>query len=331
MRILLYHPVKLPVLQYGGTERVLMWLAQTLLKKGHQVTVFAAPGSSMPDGIECLTDPAQLLACLKNFDVVHGFTKLSSAIENDSQGRVMVTIHGNGKWGEKFHRNTVFLSRDHAIRHGATEFVYNGIDPRELLFNEAPRADRCLFLSKTSLRVKNAKGAARIASRCKQNLWIAGGDRPISLRTFTSLKKMMGADWKWLGSLDQKQKAQFLIEGKALLFPILWNEPFGLVIMESLVSGTPVLANGYGSVPELLSFAPHCVMKSDAEWKQALMSGMTLPSAKVCRDWVMSTFTQDHMTENYLKLYEKVAAGKFLHDKEPETKVGAEEIKRFTP
>ncbi len=198
MRILIFHPVRLPVLQYGGTERVVMWLAKTLHHLGHTVTVFAAAGSSMPDGIECLTDPDALLKRAPEFDVLHGFSRFESKIEEAAKGRVLITIQGNGQKGESFHRNTVFVSRNHAERHGAKVFVYNGLDPDELSFDSGPRPDRLLFISKTSWRVKNLQGAARLASKHRQNLWIAGGDRPYRLRMKTAVKHLLGKDWNWV-------------------------------------------------------------------------------------------------------------------------------------
>jgi glycosyltransferase involved in cell wall biosynthesis len=326
LRILIYHPVRLPVSHYGGTERVLLWLAKTLAKFGHRVAVFAAPGSSLPDPIECIVDPNELAQRINNFDLIHSFTKLPPEWEEKTEGRLVFTIHGNGQAGERFHRNTVFLSRNHAKRHGASVFVYNGIDPDELIFRDSPRADRFLFLSKTSLRTKNLKGAMALAERYHQNLWIAGGERPFSARVKTAWKQATGADWRWVGSIDQKQKAGFLVEGKALVFPLLWNEPFGLVMVEALASGTPVLANPHGSVPEVLAFAPECVLHSEEEWKNALTGGLELPSPKRCREWALSAFHQEVMTRKYLELYERVASGEPLSDTEPVTRVLAEEI-----
>ncbi len=326
LNILIFHPVKLPVTHYGGTERALMWLAESLIKFGHKVSVFAAPGSFLPDPIRCLTDEESLKKIIHEFDLIHSFTKVSSEFEDLARGRILFTIHGNGQRGERFHRNTVFVSRNHAERHGARAFVYNGLNPDELGFSDRPRQNRFLFLSKTSLRTKNLQGAIKLAAKYGQNLWIAGGDRPYSTRARVVLKKLLGSDWKWFGSVDQKQKAEFLIQGKAMVFPLLWNEPFGLVMVESLASGTPVIANPYGSVPEVLAFAPECVLHSDQEWQAAMTGEIPLPSAKRCRDWALSEFHQDRMTENYLKLYEEVAAGRFLNETEPVTRILAEEI-----
>ena len=228
--------------------------------------------------------------------------------------------------GEEFHPNTVFLSRNHARRHGADAFVYNGIDPDELLFSNQPRPDRYLYLSKTSWKVKNLKGAAKISSKAKKPLWIAGGERPYGLRLKTAIRALLGQDWNWVGSVDQAEKALFLLKGRALLFPILWNEPFGLVLVESLMSGTPVLANPYGSLPEILEFAPECLMKSETDWISALKGEVKLPDANRCRDWAIAHFDQRIMAAAYVKLYEKILEGRPLNSKNPKTLIGAEDL-----
>lgn len=316
----------MPVLQYGGTERVVLWLAKSLRKLGHSVTVFAAPGSSMPEGIECMTDPELLLKNAGQFDILHGFSRFEAKIEDAAKGKVLMTVQGNGQKGERFHPNTVFVSRNHAERHGAKIFVYNGLDPDELSFQAQQRPDRYLFLSKTSWRVKNLKGAMILASHHGQNLWIAGGAGPFGMKFKTYAKKLTGKDWRWVGSVNQEQKAEFLTAGKAMIFPLLWNEPFGLVVTESLVSGTPVFAHPYGSIPELLEFAPQCLMRSPADWQAALSGQIRMPSATDCRAWVLAHFDQITMAKNYLKLYEQVASGKKLNEQELVTLVTAEEI-----
>ncbi len=326
MNVLIYHPVKLPVSHYGGTERALMWLAESLVESGHKVTLFAAPGSNPPDSMDCIVDESEVRKRIKEFDIVHSFSKLPGEWDELTRGKLLFTIQGNGQAGERFHRNTVFVSRNHAERHGATAYVYNGLNPDELKFSDAPRANRYLFLSKTSLKTKNLSGAMRLARKFNQNLWIAGGDRPLSSRIFTGLKGLSGADWKWIGSVDQNSKADFLLQGRAMMFPLLWNEPFGIVMTESLVSGTPVLAHPYGSVPEVLAFAPECLMRSEEDWRKALTGGIPLPSAKKCRDWVFSMFHRDQMRAGYLKLYEQVISGKSLNPTDPVTRVLAGEV-----
>lgn len=327
LKVLIYHPVILPVLKYGGTERVLMWLAKSLVELGHSVTLFAAKGSNPIPPYQWITDEEELLKRAHEFSLVHSFTKLSQKIEDAFQGRVITTIQGNGQLGERFHKNTVFVSKNHAERHGSKAYVYNGLDPEELLFNDQVRPDRYLFLSKTNWKVKNLKGAVGLCHRYKKNLWIAGGEGPLYLKVLTQFKSFLGKDWKWVGSVGQSQKANFLIQGKAMIFPIVWNEPFGIVMTESLVSGTPFLGSPYGSVPEILEFAPQCLMKSDQDWENALTGQIKFPHARECRQWVLEKFDRKLMGKNYVSLYEKVMNGESINSTEPVTKITAQDLR----
>ncbi len=319
MRILIHHLVRLPATHYGGTERVILWLARGLQEMGHSVGIIAAPGSGRIENIEVFQGEEHFISsgAAERFDVTHFFT--TPPPHWSSKAPVIATIEGNGKPGEKFHVNSVFVSKDHARRHGSDQVVYNGLDPDELSFSDQPRPDRFLFLSRTDWRVKNVRGAIRYAAYSKQNLWVAGGDGPFLPKMGVRLRKLFGSDWKWVGSVDQKQKADFLLQGKAMLFPVLWNEPFGLVMTEALVSGTPVFGPNYGSVPEVIGFAKQCVMQSDQDWVSALRGEIELPKARECRDWAVSQFHYKDMTKRYLDLYEKVLNGKNLNRTAPQT------------
>ena len=88
----------------------------------------------------------------------------------------LVTIHGNGKPGETFLVNTAFVSRNHATRHGAECFVYNGVDPSDYIYREQ-KSDYLVFLAKASWRVKNVKGAIRLSRLAHRTLRIVGGRR----------------------------------------------------------------------------------------------------------------------------------------------------------
>jgi glycosyltransferase involved in cell wall biosynthesis len=326
MKIVVFHPVVLPVRHYGGTERVVMWLVEALSKMGHQIAVFAAPGSSMPEGVECITDRKELIRRAPEFDLIHAFTKADDELIRVFKEKYLVTIGGNGQLGERFHPNTVFVSQNHARRHGASAFVYNGIEINDFKLGPTIRSEHFLFLSKTSWSVKNLGGAIRMVLKYGKNLWVAGGEDPFWWKFCVRFLQFFGRNWKWIGAVDQKAKADFLENGKAMVFPILWNEPFGLVIVESLACGTPVLANPFGSVPELLAFAPQCLMKSEEDWKKAIKGGVELPSAEECRSWVNTHFTKEKMVEKYLQYYEMVKSGKTLNAQEPQTLVTARDI-----
>lgn len=325
MKIVLFHPSRLPPPDYGGTERVTLWLAEGLRERGHSVWIAADPGSVLPEGIGLIEIPPENRSATSlqgrmpaGIDCVH----FMAAPRVDEIGFLdcawMSTIHGNGQPGEVFPKNTVFLSADHAARHGRKSFVHNGLNPREFTFNPVPRqsTNGALFLSRTHWKVKNLRGAMRLCRRAGLGLHIAGGHRPFSLRLLAAL-------WgqKWWGPVSGERKARLFSAAQALVFPILWPEPFGLVIIEALISGTPVLASRLGSLPEILT--PDCgrllpmpdTVEAEAEWIDALArlrTGALKFDPEACRARALSHFTHLKMAENYEGLYRKVIAGETL-------------------
>jgi glycosyltransferase involved in cell wall biosynthesis len=230
----------------------------------------------------------------------------------------VLTVHGNGKPGEIFPLNTVFLSRDHAERHNGNVFVYNGIDPAEYRFlPNGEKKNWYLFLSKTSWSVKNLKGAIHIGSRLKADLHIAGGQRPWGLRMAALLSGM-----KWVGPVAGEKKAEVLSQAKALLFPVIWPEPFGLVVVEALMSGTPVIASRKGSLSELLPddvgrvLEPPVSREGIDVWVNFLRTPHSW-NAERCRAWAKEHFHYSKMAEGYEALYKKVIQNQTLHNEHP--------------
>ena len=314
MKVVIFHPTFLPPKDYGGVERVVLWLAQGLIESGHQVWVGALAGSKLPKGVRLIEINAKdrsAISFLKllppGVDVVH----FMAPPENEVWGRLpcagLLTIHGNGKPGEVFPKNTVFLSRDHAQRHGATEFVYNGIDPSEILFQPDQKEDRFLFLSKTSWRVKNLRGAIEFCTKAGVGLRVAGGNRPLISR----LRVGLMANSSWEGPVSGIRKAELLTRAKAFLFPVTWPEPFGLVVIEALMSGTPVFATPQGSLKELVPVNVGCLISLDRpdEWVELLKNFGNDFDPENCRKWAIEKFHYHVMTENYLKVYSRVGAG----------------------
>ena len=325
MNLTLYHPVKLPVRGYGGVERVVFWLAKGLAELGVQVRVAAMSGSLLPPGVALLplpsNDEGDFLSALGKSgasELVHFMAPPATATTEKLQSvgvHSLVTIHGNGKPGEVFADTSVFLTRDHALRHGADAYVYNGIDPEELHFEPKCLGDSFLFLSRTSWSVKNLSGAMALCRENRQRLRIAGGERPFLLR----LRAAWDRRFAWEGTVDGRRKAELLSQSQALLFPIRWPEPFGLVMVESLMSGTPVLATPFGSVPELLS--PETGIQIGLgdfdRWKWALQEGWRGLKRERCREWAMERFHYRKMAENYVRFYEKVLNGERINARTP--------------
>src|SRR5256885_1033011 len=237
----------LPAKGYGGPERVIVALVRGLAALGHRVTLLAPPGTRVPEAtvIEVpsrqLADPAGVASRLpRDAEILHTHFPL----RRDPTGiPVVQTIHRNLKPGAPPSPHAIFLSRDHARRHGSEVFVYNGLDPADYAFRRFPkRAEQYdLFLGK----LHSAKGyhwAVEAAKRTGHRLIVAGGWRP----SFTG-------SVKYVGEVDGTTKAALLARARCLWTPAQWDEPFGLVSVEALLSGTPVLGTRRGALPELVT------------------------------------------------------------------------------
>ena len=299
MNILIAYKHKIPVFKYGGTQRIIWWLGKELVKLGHSVTYLVKKGSHCPfaDVI-----PFDLQKTLKDqipahTDIVHFHYKINDPLIDIP---FLMTIHGSE--GTLFHENSVFLSRRHAYTHHSEVYIYNGIDIDD--YGEVhldTRRKHLLFLGKTSRRSKNLKGCIEIAKRTDMKLAIVGGygfsfDRRIQYK----------------GYLGGRKKNRVIQGSQALLFPVLWEEPFGLAIIESLYYGCPVFGTPYGSLPELIPEDIGYLSNRINDHIDALKN-INRYDRKTCHEYVRDNFTSTIMTKNYLKLYEKVLSGEKLH------------------
>lgn len=299
MHIALVANARVPVAGYGGTERVVTWLGRALLEQGHRVTLIASPGSSMPGarvveaGHRALQehdfDVAPFLP--PGVDVVHSHRQLWVA----PPVPMLWTLHGNPPAGTILPDNTVFVSANHAQRYGHSTYVHNGLDPAEYRWRGV-KADYDLFLGRLH-SVKGYRWAIEAARRTRRRLIIAGGWRP-SLRRGIS----------YVGLVAGERKTELLAGARCLWMPALWDEPFGLTLIEAMASGTPVIGTHRGSLPEVVT--PDVGFLGDSVEELvgfAARVGEIAPEA--CRARVEQHFTHQLMAERYLRLYrERVAA-----------------------
>ena len=296
MKIALIHNAKFPVRGYGGTERVVWWLAKGLHERGVQVTLVCAPNSECP--FATVVPYTEHGNSKISADLLHFFNTPTEIPDRPH----LVTIGGNGKVAENYSINTVFVSQNHAYRHGSSAFVYNGIDPDEYLFRKT--RDRYLvFLAKASWAVKNVSGAIHIARAAHQELHILGGKRIL-------FNRWRGVFWE--GMVDGSTKAHWLSKTAGLLFPVIWHEPFGIAVVEALVSGAPVLGSSFGSLPELITSEVGKICFNEKEMVEAVASLGSF-SPQVCRDWALSKFHYKIMADKYISYYEKILNGQTLN------------------
>jgi glycosyltransferase involved in cell wall biosynthesis len=292
MHIALYTHSLLPVRGYGGTQRVVVWLARGLAEMGHQVTVLAAPGSRLREApVVELNDrdlgrPEFDLSRFlpDSVDILHAHSRLTSA----PRFPYVFTLHGNRPEGTAG-PNTIFLSADHARRHRGTAFVYNGVDPAEYVFR-SQKAVYDLFLGRLH-SVKGYRWAVEGAKRTGRQLIVAGGWRPSWRRSL-----------RYVGSVDGPRKAELLAGAACLWMPALWHEPFGLTLVEALMSGTPVLGTNRGALPEVVSPDTGALGDSleDLVERRASLDRLD-PHA--CRSRAEHWFNHIRMAEEYVRMY----------------------------
>ncbi|MEK6705695.1 MAG: glycosyltransferase [Candidatus Poribacteria bacterium] len=306
MHIAIYHDAVIPPIQYGGTERVIKWLANALILLGHKVTLLARPGSAIT-GANILYDVLYIdnkhgwqNLISNDVDIIHLFLTPHEHVKKP----FLVTIQGNGKEGELFHRNTVFISRKHAENHGTTHFVYNGLDPAEFQSNQT-REDYLVFLAKASWKVKNLLGALEIA-RIAQKRLIVMGDRKLPLGA-DSIKRFFGKirNVEYLGMVNDHEKNHFLKKAHGLLFPVRWHEPFGIAILEALASGCPIFGTPYGSLPEIITSDVGYLETKASSLAEKINQRLFEPS--VCSNRVITGgFTHIDMAKAYIRYYNRI-------------------------
>ncbi|MDI6780414.1 MAG: glycosyltransferase family 4 protein [Bacteroidota bacterium] len=300
MNIVQLSHYKLPTKKYGGTERVIYWNSRALARLGHKVYLLAPKGTEV-EGVNILPYKGKLEDNMNLIPADADIAHIQYTPDFEMELPFLVTIHGNKKPGEKFLPNTVFVSRNHAARHDSDKFVYNGIDPAEYIYKEN-KNDYFLFLSKTSRKEKGLDVALRLSKKMGFRLKVAGGRR-------LSINRKI----KFYGEVGEMDKAELIAGAKALLFPISWEEPFGLVLVEALVSGTPVIATPRGAVPEIITPEVGFLCNEETRMIQAIENIDSIKPAD-CRKRVLNNFTDEIMARNYLHYYRSVLSKKLFDE-----------------
>jgi len=312
LHILLINNNKLPVSKYGGTERVVWALGKELTEMGHRITFLAGEGS-VSDFAQIKTlDLNQALAVQipEDVDLVHSFINTWEEFPKP----FIFTQEGNSQVDKDYHINTCFVSRNHASRYGSEMFVYNGLDLAEY---GKPRFDLgrkyLHFLGKAAWSVKNVKACISIAREAGVPLRVLGGNR-INLKM--GVRITLDLNVRFEGMVGGTYKNQLINGSKALLFPVRWNEPFGIALTESLYFGCPVFGTPYGSLPEIVTSEFGFLSSSKSELIRALENVESFDRKK-CHEYVCDNFSARKMTQDYLPFYEKVLNGESLNPRPP--------------
>ncbi|RKF22155.1 glycosyltransferase family 4 protein [Alginatibacterium sediminis] len=308
MKILLYIRAKLPVVEYGGTERVVWDLGFALQTMGHQVTFLALKGTICDWASVQELNPTQSLESQvpDDIDLVH----FHSDFEDISKPYV-ITQHGHCQ--SEINPNTIFVSKKHAQIYGAQCYVYNGLNWNNYQgFQTKTKQERFHFLGKAAWRAKNVQGAIDISKAAGKKLDVMGGYR---FNFKMGIRLSLDSHVRFWGMVNDHQKADVMQSSKGLIFPVTWHEPFGLAITESLYYGCPVFATTHGSLPELIDSDVGYLSNVESELVQAV-SDLQF-SALRCHEYARDQFNADVMAKAYLDKYEKVLNAEVLNELGP--------------
>lgn len=339
MRIALVANVAYPVppLKYGGTERLIYFIAKGLHEEGHDVTVFASADSHVPcklvalvpEHIPFVEDEAESRRVLKlheaarakaitllndsrdQFDIVHTFADPFSELELPvlvTEDRVPV-LREMGHLARDFHsRPFVTVSANLAEvypRESWLGVVYNGLDPEDFPIVKQPLSEYFCFLGRMD-RDKNPHTAIELAIALGMPIKIGAKVDANGKYYFEEVCKTLLDNplVEFLGEVDQVQKAELVGNAVLNLHPVNFREPFGYTIIEAGFCGTPTMANSRGSMPELITDGQTGFLEEDflAGFYRA-SDWRSLDRTKVA-EYFRAKFTYKMMAQEYLRKYE---------------------------
>jgi len=326
---------------YGGTERVVSWLCEELAALGHDVTLFASADSitsarlvaCVPEGLRLshaasdwvpyymvMLDRVRRMA--DSFDVLHfHIDAVHFPLFRADAERTVTTVHGRQDLAELKALYLGFpdmplVSISNSQREPVREAnfvrtIHHGLPETLHRPNFAPRGGYLAFLGRISPE-KRPDRAIAIAAAAGLPLKIAAkidqSDERYWRETIAPL--LVGADVEFVGEIDERQKSDFLGNARALLFPIDWPEPFGLVLIEAMACATPVLAFGRGSVPEIVRDGVSGKIVSSVEEAVAALPELLGLDRRRVRRAFERDFSARRMAQDYVRLYQAIAGGR---------------------
>ncbi|MDD3268395.1 MAG: glycosyltransferase family 4 protein [Syntrophomonadaceae bacterium] len=333
MKVALLSPIawRTPPRHYGPWERVVSLLAEGLVKKGLDVTLFATGDSKTSGRLDYVCplpyeenpniDPkvwealhiAHLMEQASKFDIIHNnYDFLPLTYSRLINTPMITTIHGFSSSKilpvyRAYNQGNYYVSISNADRSRELAYfgnVYHGIDLDEFTLRPEP-GDYLLYFG----RIHPDKGTAEaieIAGKSGRKLIIAGiiqDKEYYNQKVFPHIDNRNIVYW---GSVGPEQRDDLLGNAYALLHPIHFNEPFGLSVIEAMACGTPVIAFNKGSMPEVIKDGESGFLVDNVDMACHKLNQIPSLKRSRCHDWVLERFSQDRMVEDYIALYEQI-------------------------
>lgn len=333
MKVAVLSPVawRTPPRHYGPWEQIASNIAEGMVKKGVEITLFAT-GDSLTAGTlqsicatgyeEDRSQDAKVLECLHisnlmeqagEFDLIHNnFDFLPLTYSGLIKTPVITTIHGFSSQRiipvyKKYNATSHYVSISNADRSPELEYlatVYNGLDAKDFAFSAEPE-DYLLYFG----RIHHDKGTAEaieIAQKSKRKLLIAGIIQDANyyrerVEPFIDNEQII-----YVGHAGPEKRQQLLGKASALLHPINFNEPFGMSVAEAMLCGTPVIAFNKGSMPELIKHQETGFLVDTVDQAIEAVGQLNIITRDSCRNWAMAQFSSEKMVDDYYAQYQNI-------------------------
>ena len=333
MKLAILSPIawRTPPLKYGPWEQVTSNIAEGLVERGVDVTLFATGNSATkgklayvsetayaetpdmePKAWECL-HISNLMEQAGDFDLIHNnYDFLPLSYSRLIKTPMLTTIHGFSSPKiipvyKKYNADNFYVSISNSDRSPELDYiatVYNGINTNGFTFSPVSK-DYLLFFG----RIHPEKGtyeAIQIAKKSGRKLIISGLIQDNAYFEKKVKPFINNSDILFVGNSGAKERDKLLGDAYALLHPISFEEPFGLSVAEAMLCGTPVIAFNKGSMPELIDDSKTGFLVDDIEQAVVAVNNIHLINRNYCHEWATSKFSRTKMIEGYLNVYKKI-------------------------
>jgi glycosyltransferase involved in cell wall biosynthesis len=340
MRVALTADPELPVPPrlYGGIERIVDMLARGLTARGHDVTLFAHrdsasagrlvpwPGRQSRAPVDVARNAATLARAVVagGFDLVHSFSRIAyltpilplsipklMTYQRKISIRTISAGHTLSRGTLAFSAISHWMMAD-AQRVGRWTMIPNGVPLATYEFRREVAPDAPLVFLGRIEEIKGPHLAIEVARRAGRRLVIAGNVPDAHRGWFEAnvAPHLDGEQARWIGPVDDAAKNALLGHAAALLMPILWDEPFGIVMAEALACGTPILGLARGAVPEVVADGVTGFVREDVDGLSGAVANLGAIDRAACRARAERLYSDDAVVEAYLTLYRTMTAGR---------------------
>lgn len=328
---------RVPPKRYGGTERVVHALTEELVRRGHEVTLFASGDSITNARLESVYPRALREAKLKDiygtndltllhmglayelqdeFDIIHDhLVPLSMPTANLASVPVVATMHGpftseNRRLFEML-RGPHIVTASQAqlyplpnINHAGT--IHHGLSMEHYPFGETHEG-YLLYVGRISID-KGVHYALDVAQVLDLPLILAAKVEPHDQAYFREyIEPRLSVRIKWVGEVDEEERNRLMSRAMAFLHPVVFREPFGLTLIEAMACGCPVIAFNRGAIPEIIKTGVTGFVVEDVEGMVDALHNIGAISRAACRAHALENFNARKMTDGYEALYKKLA------------------------